>query len=237
MSDIFRFKQFSIDQTGCAMKVNTDGVLLGAFVELDGAKTILDIGTGTGVIALMLAQKFKDAHIDAIEIDTAAAGTALLNFGNAPFENKPQVYAESFQQYFDRYPERKFDLIVSNPPFYINSLETSGKQMNLAKHTDSEFFRSLISNVSHHLTQTGQCWLILPLPTAGLVKALAAHYGLYLQKAISIRSFADSEPHREILVLSLSQTDINYEVFTIYADVKVYTEAYRKRLREYLTIF
>jgi tRNA1Val (adenine37-N6)-methyltransferase len=237
MAGVFHFKQFSIDQTGCAMKVNTDGVLLSALVEADNPATILDIGTGTGVIALMLAQRFRDAAIEAVEIDEAAAKTATLNFNNSSFKNRLTVYSQSFTEFFKNHPRKKYDLIVSNPPFYINSLEASRKQMNLAKHADGDFFRSLILNISQHLTQVGQCWLILPLPTAGLVKALAAQHGLHLQKVVSIRSFTDSQPHREILVLSLSQTDISYQAFIIYADLKVYTEAYRKRLREYLTIF
>jgi len=237
MTGVFHFKQFSIDQTGCAMKVNTDGVLLGALVEADNPATILDIGTGTGVIALMLAQRFRDAAIEAVEIDEAAAKTAAMNFNNSSFKNRLTAYSQGFAEFFKNHPEKKYDLIVSNPPFYINSLEASGKQMNLAKHADGDFFRSLISNIFQHLTQTGQFWLILPLPTAGLVKDLAAQHGLHMQKAISIRSFADSQPHREILILSLLQTDINYQAFIIYTDLKVYTEDYRKRLREYLTIF
>ena len=86
MSGIFQFKQFSVDQTGCAMKINTDGVLLGALANADSPASILDIGTGTGVIALMLAQRFGSAQIDAVEIDEPAAQTAKQNFKNSPFE-------------------------------------------------------------------------------------------------------------------------------------------------------
>jgi len=219
------------------MKINTDGVLLGAFVEAIAPQTILDIGTGTGVIALMLAQKFNDAQIDAVELDIAAAQTAGRNFADAPFNNKPQIYQGSFQQYFNEYPERKYDLIVSNPPFYINSLEASAKQMNLAKHAGDGFFDDLIKQVVAHLNPDGECWLILPLPTAELVKNLAQQYGLHLQKTILIKSFTDSEPHREIIILSPSQTKKADEVFIIYEDVKVYSQAYRERLRVFFTIF
>src|SRR6516225_6365815 len=98
---LFQFKQFTVDQSGCAMKINNAGVLLGAFVEKEQPESILDIGTGTGVIALMLSQKFDEACIDAVELDTAAAQTAGRNFANAPFNNKPHIYQGSFQQYFD----------------------------------------------------------------------------------------------------------------------------------------
>src|ERR1700749_2437377 len=105
---LFKFKQFTVDQSGCAMKINTDGVLLGAFAEADDAQNILDIGTGTGVIALMLAQKFKQAQIDAVEIDASAAKTAGENFASSPFEHKPQIYQGGFQQYFEAHPDKKY---------------------------------------------------------------------------------------------------------------------------------
>ncbi len=234
---MFRFKQFTVDQSGCAMKINTDGVLLGAFADTDMPRTILDIGTGTGVIALMLAQKFEQAKIDAVELDEAAAETAQRNFENAPFNHKPHIYADSFQQYFEAHPDKKYDLIVSNPPFYINSLEALAKQMNLAKHADTGFFEELIEQVSEHLADSGECWLILPLPTAQLVKSLADQQGLHLQKVIFIKSFAYSEPHREILVLSHSKTPTAHEDFVIYDGVKVYSQAYQNKLRDFFTIF
>ncbi|OCX51513.1 hypothetical protein BEL04_15930 [Mucilaginibacter sp. PPCGB 2223] len=234
---LFQFKQFTVDQSNCAMKINTDGVLLGAFVEKEQPESMLDIGTGTGVIALMLAQKFAEAQIDAVELDEAAARTAGRNFEDSPFKSKPQVYSGSFQQYFDEYPEKKYDLIVSNPPFYINSLGASTKQVNLAKHADQTFFNDLISYVARHLNPEGECWLILPLVTAGLVLELANQNGLHLQKTIGIHSFADSEPHRQIIILSPSQTKKADEQFVIYEDIKVYSQEYRERLRGFFTIF
>src|SRR5476649_1720171 len=109
MAGVFHFKQFDVDQTGCAMKINTDGVLLGAFAEADAPKAVLDIGTGTGVIALMLAQKFPGAKIDAIEIDQAAAGTATRNFQNSPFAERLNITQSSFQKYFEQFSKRKYD--------------------------------------------------------------------------------------------------------------------------------
>jgi len=234
---LFQFKQFTVDQSGCAMKINTDGVLLGAFAEADQPESILDIGTGTGVIAMMLAQKFEDAQIDAVELDESAGITARHNFESSPFNCKPQLYAGSFHQYFDEYPDKRYDLIVSNPPFYINSLSASTQQINLAKHAGQSFFNDLIKAVAQHLNADGECWLILPLPTAELVLQLAGQYGLNLQRTISIHSFADSEPHRQIIILTSSQTKKADERFIIYQDVKVYSKEYRKRLRDFFTIF
>jgi tRNA1Val (adenine37-N6)-methyltransferase len=234
---MFRFKQFNVDQTGCAMKINTDGVLLGALAEAKEPDTILDIGTGTGVIALMLAQRFEHAVIDAVELDETAANTAKRNFEGSAFANRLTVYLLAFENYFSQHPAKKYDLIVSNPPFYINSLESPGAKKSLAKHTDVDFFESLIKEVSVHLTDTGCCWLILPLQTAELVKSIAKQHQLYFQKTISIKSYPGSIPHRDILVLTLNEAKQPDEEFVIYAEPKVYSEEYEHTLKEFFTIF
>jgi tRNA1Val (adenine37-N6)-methyltransferase len=111
MSSVFQFKQFSVDQTGCAMKINTDGVLLGALSEANDPRSILDIGTGTGVIALMLAQRFTSAQINAVEIDTFAAQTAGENFENSPFADRMNIFPTDFQSFFKDNPSKKYDFI------------------------------------------------------------------------------------------------------------------------------
>jgi tRNA1Val (adenine37-N6)-methyltransferase len=237
MAGIFKFKQFSVDQSGCAMKINTDGVLLGAFAEADSPEHILDIGTGTGVIALMLAQKFTGAHIDAVEVDSAAAQTAALNFQQSPFAERLNLMPGSFQEYFRQYPERKYDLIIANPPFYLHSLEAPDAQRNLARHTDELFFEELVSGASAQLKDEGNCWLILPVKTAGLVKTLLPQCGLYLNKIISIRSFSDSAAHREIIVFSKLNTTPIHADFIIYDEPKMYTTGYKNMLKDFFTIF
>ena len=234
---MFHFKQFSIDQTGCAMKINTDGALLGALADVDEPQHILDIGTGTGVIALMLAQRFANAAIDAVEIDKAAAHTARENFQNSKFNNRLALYAHSFESYFENHAQKKYDLVVSNPPFYINSLESPQAKKNTAKHADGDFFENLIKAVSANLTSTGNFWLILPLDTAELVKNIAHQNNLYLQKTITIKSYPDSNPHREMLVLGLDDDMKVDEEFVIYKEEKVYSDAYEKKLGPFFTIF
>lgn len=237
MPDIFRFKQFNVDQSGCAMKINTDGVLLGAMAQANNAQLVLDIGTGTGVIALMLAQRLASAQIDAVEVDETAAQTAMLNFKNSPFANRLNAYALGFFDFFDKYPKKKYDLIISNPPFYINSLESPGLGKNLAKHADVNFFEGLISTIAAQLTKNGSGWLILPLQTAELVKALAEKHNLNLHKTIGIYSYPHSLPHREIFVLTLSKTKAAYEQFVIYKEPKVYSNQYIQMLKSFFTIF
>lgn len=234
---MFRFKQFNVDQTGCAMKINTDGVLLGAMAGEGNPLNILDIGTGTGVIALMLAQRFTNAKIDAVEIDEQAASTAKTNFSNSSFESRLTLHANGFERFFEDYPEKRYDLIVSNPPFYINSLQSPGVKTNLAKHAVDGFFEKLISVIAPQLTGQGICWLILPVDTSTLVKNLALQSGLYLQKTISIHSFKNDAAHREILAFGKDNKQTITDKFVIYNEPKVYTETYREVLKDFLTIF
>ena len=237
MSGIFKFKQFDVDQSGCAMKINTDGVLLGAFADADHPKTILDIGTGTGVIALMLAQRFTDAKVDAVEIDQSAAETAGRNFQNSSFADRLTIYPSGFSEFFDQYPDRKYDLIVSNPPFYINSLKSPELKRELAKHADRNFFSDLISYASKHLTSDGVICLILPLDTVSLVKGIALKNGLFIWKSIAVFSYRDSKPHREVMILSSDANQSTNDRFVIYESPKVYTEQYREILKDFFTIF
>jgi tRNA1Val (adenine37-N6)-methyltransferase len=234
---MFHFKQFSVDQTGCAMKINTDGVLLGALAGGDKPSNILDIGTGTGVIALMLAQRFPTAQIDAVEIDEAAANTADNNFKNSAFKDGLVLYATDFKTFFDERTEKKYDLIVSNPPFYINSLQSPGAKKNQAKHAGEGFFENLISEMSLHITDVGNCWLILPLDTAEMVKGLAMQYRLYAKKIIAVRSFKDDLPHREVVVLGLAETTTEITTLTIYEEFKTYSEMYKQLLQPYFLAF
>ncbi|MDB5287741.1 MAG: methyltransferase protein [Mucilaginibacter sp.] len=234
---IFKFKQFNVDQTGCAMKINTDGVLLGTLAEANDPQNILDIGTGTGVIAIILAQRFTVAKIDAVEIDEGAAKTAHKNFNNSPFAYRMLAHAAGFETFFEQHAGKKFDLIVSNPPFFLNSLESPGIKKNLARHTDEGFYERLIKAVAKHLTETGTCQLILPIPTSNLVKYLLPKYQLYLQKQICIYSFPGDEAHREMLIIGNTQTSIIEENFVIYDHPKVYSAAYQIALKEFFTIF
>nr|WP_294948174.1 methyltransferase [uncultured Mucilaginibacter sp.] len=237
MADIFQFKQFAVNQSGCAMKVNTDGVLLGALATANEPKSILDIGTGTGVIALMMAQRFDTAMVDAVEIDDAAAKTAGANFQESKFAHRLELFAMGFEEYFEAHPDKQYDLIVSNPPFFLNSLTSPGAKKSLARHTDDAFFERLIKGVSGHLTPDGVCTMILPLETAGLVKGLLAGCGLHLVSIISIKSFADSVPHRELLTIGKHQVIAEEWEFVIYDEPKVYSKQYQAALRPFLTIF
>lgn len=237
MADIFQFKQFSVDQSGCAMKINTDGVLLGALTETDNPQNILDIGTGTGVIALMLAQRYTEAKIDAVEIDETAAETAGKNFNNSIFADQLSIYPIGFEQFFEQHPDKRYDLIVSNPPFFINSLKSPEAKRELAKHTDEDFFKKLIKTVAAHLNPEGVCWLIIPSIIADFVFYLAAENDLCLQKRINIKSFEYSAPHRVIACFGFEKVSTEISKFVIYKSSGVYSEEYTKLLQPYFIAF
>jgi tRNA1Val (adenine37-N6)-methyltransferase len=237
MPGIFKFKQFDVDQTGCAMKINTDGVLLGALADSDDPKTILDIGTGTGVIALMLTQRFVSAKIDAVEIDPSAAETSGRNFANSPFSERLNIYPVGFEDFFSVNQNKRYDLIVSNPPFYINSLKSPKANKELAKHTDKAFFERLVKSIAEHLTQEGVFWLILPVDTSELVSTFSADIGLFPRRIIDIRSFPHSEAHRTIVCFGFNEVSPEITKLLIYRAENIYYEEYKKLLQPYFIAF
>ena len=156
----FRFKQFSVEQDDVAMKVGTDGVLLGAWAECEGARRILDIGTGTGVIALQMAQRNPMAQVQAVEIDETAARRARANFDNSPWAERLEVAQTPVQEFS---PAEKFDLIISNPPYFIDSLLPPDAKRSTARHTHDLTFEELDKAVGRLLAENGKFALILPV--------------------------------------------------------------------------
>ncbi|WP_257657942.1 tRNA1(Val) (adenine(37)-N6)-methyltransferase [Parapedobacter lycopersici] len=236
MSEIFRFKRFEIDQTGCAMKINTDGVLLGAMASADNPANMLDIGTGTGVIALMLAQRFPDTRITAIEIDPGTAQTACKNFNASVFANRISCFGVALEAFE---PTTPYDLIVSNPPYFLQSLANPDERKRTARHTDIVFFDGMLARASAWLTPTGSLQLVLPPAVAGQVAQRAAtEYGLLIQWEIAVYSFTDDDsPVRKILALGREgETGIRSD-FVIYEHRGRHSEAYRQLLRDFFIIF
>lgn len=218
------------------MKINTDGVLLGAITRAETPKTILDIGTGTGVIALMLAQRFPDAQIDAVEIDMSSAETAKQNFNNSVFADRLQIYPTSIQNFWLQKQHQQYDLIVSNPPFYLDTLTSPKENKTLAKHAEIGFFEELINNIPDFLSAKGNFSLILPVKTASAIKIMADGK-LFLNQEISVFSFENDQPHRQVLSFALNQTKTKHTSFTIYKSQKVYSDEYQNLLKQFLTIF
>lgn len=194
-NSFFRFKQFTVYQDKCAMKVGTDGVLLGVLADISKATRILDIGTGTGLIALMLAQRQKDAHIDAIEIDEQAAQQAQENIAQSPFCHI-HVHTTALQAYNSTQP---YDLIVSNPPYFVNSLKAPNAARNLARHTDSLSFADLLQGADRLLHNDGCFWVILPHEQTDAFCTLAKQQGLYPYHKVHIYPRSDKPAKRIVM--------------------------------------
>jgi tRNA1Val (adenine37-N6)-methyltransferase len=220
------------------MKINTDGVLLGALANVLGAKSILDIGTGTGVIALMLAQRNHQAQIDAIDIDSTACSKATQNFDNSLFHDRLKAYHHGFKVFFELYPAKKYNLIVSNPPFFLNALQSPKASNNLSKHTDEQFFIDLLRVAQHHLHANGHLELIVPVDISLMLQKLAPDFQLHAFHCIKIKSYEDKAHIRHILSFSRTQMqDINFLEFCIFADKGIHSLAYKATLKDFFTIF
>lgn len=210
----FQFKQFTIRQENTAMKVGTDGILLGAWANLSNCKKILDIGCGTGLIALMLAQR-SEARITALEIEANAAAEAADNIRNSPWSARIEVLHSSLQE-FTQECSLKYDLVVSNPPFFSNSLRNNDNKRSLARHTDSLPFSDLIAGAVRLLSKKGKLALILPHDAARDVIKLAEDAGLYVSCSCVIRPNSTKTPNRILLEFSRSYCEINEEALNIY---------------------
>jgi tRNA1Val (adenine37-N6)-methyltransferase len=182
----FQFKHFRINQERSAMKVGMDGVLLGAWTDPSGAERILDIGTGTGLIALMMAQKNNLAQIDAIEVDQEAYNEAVLNCQQSPWNDRIKLELCSFQEFAER-TNRKYDLIVSNPPFFTNGIKAPLENRAQARHSDSLPLDVLISGATSLLTENGRIALVLPIESLPEIKLIADLNKLFISRLCRIK--------------------------------------------------
>ncbi len=199
---MFKFKQFTIQQDKCAMKVGTDGVLLGAWTPLDNnPSSILDIGAGTGLIALMLAQRSHANQIDALEIDEEAYEQATDNFENSPWNDRLFCYHAGLDEFVEE-PEDTYDLIVSNPPFYTEDYKTNNEQRDLARFADAMPFDELIEAADLFLTENGIFTVIIPFKEEEKFIALAEEYELYPFKITHVKGTPTSEIKRSLLAFS-----------------------------------
>lgn len=236
-NDSFEFKKFKIRQDKCAMKVGTDAVLLGAWVIPNGSSRILDIGTGTGIIALMLAQK-SSAAIVAIDIDKDSTEQAKLNVAESVFSKQVSVDHISFQEMVAK-SHQKFDLIVSNPPFFSDSLKSNNDGRSMARHNDLLSFEDLVNGVKKLLAEKGKFCLILPKNEAQLFRDLAKTKGLYLSKLLRIRTRSEKESEkRHLMQFEFKETEFSESTLVIEADAhRNYTEEYKKFTQDYYLKF
>jgi tRNA1Val (adenine37-N6)-methyltransferase len=194
----FQFKQFKIDQDKTAMKVGTDGVLLGAWTNCNKANKVLDIGTGTGLIALMMAQRSK-AMIDAVEIEINAWLQAKANFENSPWAYRLKVENVSFQSYCDNGLVKIYDLIVCNPPFFNNSYKPETPEREMARHSVLLSPEDLLSGINQLLKDDGLFSVILPFSNHKEFIEIAEKNDLFCGRITNVRPLPNLEPHRVLM--------------------------------------
>lgn len=232
-NSFFQFKQFTIHQERCAMKVTTDACLFGAIVanEIKGINnsSILDIGSGTGLLSLMIAQQ-NNATIDAIEIDEAAYLQAKENFTASPsIEKLNAVHIDALHFI----PNKKYDVIISNPPFFENDLRSDNEKKNAAKHDTTLTLDNLLSIANEHLTTNGIFAVLLPYHRVeGFIEA-AITAGLHLTKKILAKQTPTHNYFRGILFFSRNKMEVQQETIIIKDEQNNYTPAFTELLKEY----
>jgi len=232
----FQFKQFRIEQDRCAMKVGTDGVLLGAWSKVDHAEHILDIGTGTGLLTLMLAQKSK-AFIDAIDIDLDSFEQANQNILSSPWYRRIKLYHISAQQYTEQSIET-YDLIISNPPFFINSSKSSNPSKQLARHDDSLSQDELLQISMKLLNDNGRLSVIYPIIEALQFQKKASLLGLFQTRTLLIYPNEHKDPKRILMEFSKLYSALEEkELFIEQGGRHNYSSEYKNLTKEYYLKF
>jgi tRNA1Val (adenine37-N6)-methyltransferase len=223
----FNFKQFSVEQNRCAMKIGTDGVLLGAWSPIpENCYSVLDIGTGTGIIALMIAQRSNAKQIDALEIDENAYEQATENFENSPWDDRLFCFHAGLDELIEE-PEDEYDLIISNPPFYTENYKTEDSQRDLARFQDAMPFELLIEAADLLLSENGIFSVIIPFKEEEHFLTLAKEYELFPIKITRVKGTPASEIKRSLLAFQRFETiEIKTDELIIETQRHIYTEEY-----------
>ncbi|MGK4566890.1 tRNA1(Val) (adenine(37)-N6)-methyltransferase [Flavobacterium sp. 3HN19-14] len=208
---MFQFKQFSVQQDRCAMKIGTDSVLLGAWAPIDNNPfSILDIGAGTGILSLMLAQRTSVEQIDALEIDEDAYEQCVDNFENSPWGDRLFCFHAGLDEFVEE-PEDEYDLIISNPPFFSEDYFSGNEQRNQARFQDALPFEDLIEAADLLLSENGIFAVIIPYKEEKKFLDLATESELHPMKITRVKGTATSETKRSLLAFSRNKTD-NFQV-------------------------
>ena len=233
----FSFKQFIVHQDQTAMKVTTDACIFGAYISIDGTKKILDIGTGTGLVAMMLAQRTQ-AQIDAVEIENSAYNQAVTNIQKSVFKEQINIFNTSIQLFSTRSEQQnQYDLIVSNPPFFQNHLKAEQATRNNSLHTDTLSFKDLIHSVLRLISSIGTFVILLPLYESSVFEELSISHGLYPQKKLTIMHRKDTKILRIITTFGFTKLQIQEKNLIIKNPDESYSPAFEMLLKDYYLIF
>jgi tRNA1Val (adenine37-N6)-methyltransferase len=229
VSNDFSLKQFDIRQDRTAMKVGTDGLLLGAWAQ--GGSRVLDIGTGTGLIALMMAQRFPDAHVDGIDIDADAAAQAEDNARLSPFADRVAVRCVSLQEFEI---EREYDSIVCNPPFFTQSLQSPDSKRTLARHSVALPFDDLFRHARRLLSEDGVLSIVVPSDALSQIETAAAMNGMFLVRRCLVRTTRKKPVRRLLLSFSQKPSPFQNEEGIIQEAINEPSEWYRNLTSDFL---
>jgi len=224
---MFQFKQFSVEQDRCAMKIGTDGVLLGAWSPIpENIFSVLDVGAGTGIIALMLAQRTTAEQIDALEIDEEAYEQAVENFENSPWGDRLFCFHAGLDEFIEE-PEDEYDLIISNPPFYTEDFKTESGQRDLARFADAMPSEDLVEAADLLLSENGIFSVIIPYKEEEKFIALAKDFDLFPIKITRVKGTPTTEIKRSLLAFSRHFSE-NFpeDELVIETSRHIYTEEY-----------
>ena len=227
---MFQFKQFSVQQDRCAMKVGTDSVLLGAWCPIENNPfSVLDIGAGTGILSLMIAQRSNAEQIDALEIDEEAYEQCVENFENSPWGDRLFCFHAGLDEFVDE-PEDEYDLIISNPPFYSEDYKTENSKRDLARFQEAMPFDDLVEAADLLLSENGIFAVIIPYKEEEKFIDLCAEVELFPVKVTRIKGTPNTEIKRSLLAFK------RYELPVLEADELVIETSRHKYTEEYIDL-
>lgn len=233
MSKPFRFKQFSVAQDQCAMKIGTNAVLLGAWANLESQpNSILDIGAGTGILALMMAQRSTAELIDALDIDPAAYEQCVTNFEASDWSDRLFCYHAALNEFTEEI-EEQYDLIISNPPFYTTPFKTENEVRNKARFEDAMPFNKLLKSVAKLLSPNGNFNVIIPFSEELSFIEMAAKQALYPSKILHIRGQKSSPLKRSLMCFTFKKQIVEKEELTIEIARHQYTKEYMTLTKDF----
>ncbi|MFK7782461.1 tRNA1(Val) (adenine(37)-N6)-methyltransferase [Psychroserpens sp.] len=233
MDQPFKFKQFSINQDQCAMKIGTDSVLLGAWTTVENHPfSILDIGAGTGVLSLMLAQRSQAQLIEALEIDDRAYEQCVNNFEESPWNDRLFCYHASLKEYTEEV-EDTYDIILCNPPFYSEDYKTNNKQRDLARFQDAMPFKHLLECTSNLLSENGLFSAIIPFSMEEYFTNTASELKLFPKRITRVKGNPTSDTKRSLMEFSFLKTETKYSDLVIETSRHQYTQNYIKLTEDF----
>ena len=235
MEKPFTFKQFTVHQDKCAMKIGTDGVLLGAWADPRNAFSILDIGSGSGVVSLQMAQRSFAEVIDAVEIDADAFEQTVENFERSDWGDRLFCYHASLQEFAKEMEDEEYDFIISNPPFYNSTFKSEGisEKRALARHTENLSFDILLDATAKLLSEIGACAFVIPFQYEDKFLKLAEQVELFPNRITRVKGTQDTPIKRSLLQFSFIKTEPEISELVVEIDRHVYTPEYIDLVKDF----